>query len=663
MTIMAWQPSRTLVASLLTAAALGLPIAAWYITGRHDLIERTQRLTQEQPRRLARQKAVVLAERIATRLQALIENEVKRPFYYYNNLYHDPKGASEGPSVQLSPLAQGPSEPLIEAYFQIDPQNRVSLPTLNPVVPEGNVAMDLPRQRELLSVLEPAAASCVVALNGNPAGSPWTSAPYQTAEQSVAEPQQTASQQEAQGPEQVKQVQVESAAPQQPASSTSSAPQPSQEQQQAMPQQNAWNGNRYEQKIDNDAWVQILNSNSTYIDIQSRKNKRIGGKGDPGDAHTEPQTAMQGGEEVVIYESDFVWRTVPIESRARLVALRQVTTPLGALTQGILLSEAEVDRLLKLPDLASRGSAVMAASLQAGLSRLPHHAPLPIDGAHWHVAVDPAPALAAGEQYASELESEFLWTFWSGALIAVLAGCCVVLLVSQSEQLARQRAQFAASAAHELRTPLAGMRMYGEMLAEGLGDPAKTRDYARRVADEAERLGRVVGNVLNFSRLERGVLEVAAEPGDLVAAVQASVERMRPALEHLGATVEVQSNAATRIARFDPEALHQILQNLIDNAEKYSRTSSDRSIGIKITPDAHGGLELAVADRGPGIDKALRKRLFQPFSRGCGADAPAGLGLGLALTQALVHAQGAGISYREAPGGGACFAVRFPAVK
>jgi signal transduction histidine kinase len=254
--------------------------------------------------------------------------------------------------------------------------------------------------------------------------------------------------------------------------------------------------------------------------------------------------------------------------------------------------------------------------------------------------------------------SAFHRTFLLGLAAAILCGALVVSMVLQSERLARQRARFAASAAHELRTPLAGLRMYGEMLADGSGDSTRQEHYGRRVAGEAERLGRVVSNLLGFARLERGDLRICAVEGDLSEAVRTSVEQLRPTLEANGATLEVAIEPSGP-ARFDRDAVHQILQNLLDNADKFTRSADDRTIRVELT-SVDGGARLSVSDRGPGVEPSVKRRLFEAFVRHPSPDAPDGLGLGLTLVQALARAQDAAVEYVEVAGGGSRFDVTFP---
>jgi signal transduction histidine kinase len=275
------------------------------------------------------------------------------------------------------------------------------------------------------------------------------------------------------------------------------------------------------------------------------------------------------------------------------------------------------------------------------------------------VVIEPTADIARATTMARSLRTRFRGTFLGGMLAIGLAGLGVVGLVWQAERLAQQRSRFAAAAAHELRTPLAGLRMYGEMLSEELGDPEQAPRYAGLVAAEAERLGRVVTNVLGFTRLERGTLRVQPEPGDLAATVREAIERQRPGLEAAGATLTLRIEAGLPAARFDRDAIHQVLQNLLDNAERYTRDVADRSLIVSLARD-QDALALTVSDHGRGVPAAARGHMFRAFSRDQEAQPGAGLGIGLAMVRALARAQGGSVSYADAAGGGAAFTVRLP---
>jgi len=344
----------------------------------------------------------------------------------------------------------------------------------------------------------------------------------------------------------------------------------------------------------------------------------------------------------------FSWHSVSVKGQPALVALRKVATPGAVLTQGFVVLAEDINNLLS--DSPDR------IRILPGEPSAANQAPVPLGAHGWVIEVDPSGADA--ERRAAAVRRRFRWTFAGGSSAAMLAGVFLVSLVWQADRLARRRARFAASAAHELRTPLAGLRMYGEMLAEGLGDPERRQQYARHVAEEADRLGRVVTNVLSYSRLERGGLRVQASRGDLAAAVRDSVERLTPTLEARGATLALSIDAAVSTAWFDRDAVHQILENLVDNAEKYSRAASDRAIRIVLTP-AEAGPVLAVIDRGDGVAPALRRRLFEPFVRHSDTAEPGGLGIGLAMVRALAREQQADVSHADEPGGGSRFTVQF----
>ncbi len=770
--------NHTMVAALLVVSALALPLAAWYVTGVHDAQREAEERVQL-PQRKARETATQLAVSLAERLESLREQESRRPFFQYKNLTFDPRGQYEGEAVIASPLAVEPADPFIRAYFQIDKNDKLTMPTINDDIPEANLVRDLPGNLAIRKELAPAASIINGAGQHNPyfnwnAYPPWlhaaeqnpsnqpennndlaqqvmpmqpspstgnssSSSMYNAPEQHRAT--SSSIQQAAQGQQQAPQIRLQQqkqkqtlnqrnqeriqndSGPSNYRNAQQSAPQRergSSRQQQAKPQQQEVpQSSQYsfynrspppikQEKVQTysaTAWDNIHQSNKLYTELMNRKGKikENGGsyskgsssKIDPSEKNRpltkdsqqtqtlakvpskdemlpskkgpskpakdpESETTQtilkphrEDPEKVVIREGPLLWNTIPVENRPALMALRKVSTPEGPLTQGFEVSMSAVDEWIK--------NASFPARLSPGLPPDGSSAPLPIQGDPWYISVDMSRQLALAKAGTAGIYTRFQWTFWIGALIATVAGICVILLVWMSERTARQRSQFAASAAHELRTPLAGMRMYGEMLAEGLGNPAKSKDYARRIGNEAERLGRVVGNVLNFTRLEQGNLGVHPEPGDLAQAVKDCIARQQPALEAAGAVVSTNIAQDLPTVSFDRDAVSHIVQNLLDNAEKYTREATDRSIQISLRylQDTKA-LVLSIADRGPGVSNPLKNKLFTPFKRGENTDAPAGLGLGLALCQALVKAQGGTISCQDNPDGGAMFCVSFP---
>lgn len=570
---------RTAAALVLTAVAVAVPSGAWFFAGMRK-IEREAHLEEQGIYDQSYKKGAVMAQRLAARLELLREGESGRPFYVFQNLIHDPRGASEGIAVSVSPLAQGATDPLIEAYFQVDEAGRLTLPTLNDEFPELGLHADEADQCLMLSKLEEVAFYCA----------------RENCQQAY------------------------------PGSRKELA---------------GGDGGQVE-VLSERAWRQHRRANALYAGLMSGKSGR------------DLDLASGASASVEVVMKPFSWHSLPVGGEPGLVALRTVQTPAGRWTQGFVVSLPAAGQYLE-------GSSYSAAFVHLDPSEAtpPGEARVPIEGTPWEVALDVSERLETILSKASAERSRFLKLFLLGVLAAGLSGLLVVAMVHQSERLAQQRAQFAASAAHELRTPLAGLRLYGEMLAEGLGDPSRARDYARRLAGEAERLGRVVTNVLSFTRLERGLLRLDPQPGDLAAAVRDACQRQAQALEESGARLELALGDDLPAVVFDRDALGHILQNLLDNAEKYTREVEDRLIRVGLEPNGRG-IDLKVSDNGPGVSPQLRRRLFRPYTRGDDEDAPAGLGLGLVLVKLLTEAQGGEISYADAPAGGAVFTVTMP---
>ncbi len=532
--------NRTILALILTALAIVVPCAAWYLVGSREAERQVSDIT-EAAHQAAHDTAERLADQLTLRLNTLRETESRRPFYHYQPFFRDPRGTTMMPS----PLAAPPGDPLVQVYFQADGESgRITIPAAN-VEAQQQVDPQATSQRDSLRYLqrelERGLASILFAVRGE------------------SRPQQASLQ-------------------------------------------------------------------------------------------TQQQAANASAQNQSVVVGALKWRTLYVTGQPALIALREITTPGGSLLQGFLISSAGVADLFRASSLP--------AHLMSGKPINDLQAAVGTGDEPWRVTIDSRDALVGATRQAQDLRRGFLVIFMGGAAIALLCGLGVVWLVWQTERLARQRVQFAASAAHELRTPLAGLRIFSDMLAEGLGDPAKSRDYARRVSDEAGRLGRVVSNVLGFTRLERGTFTTHPAPGDLAAAVRESVERQTPALTALGASIELTTDPALPAARFDNDSIGQIVQNLLDNAEKHTRNAVDRTIRVSLSARPTG-VELSVCDHGPGVPAHVRKHLFEAFARGNHADSPAGLGLGLVLVKALAKAQGAAVAYHDNAGGGACFTVTF----
>jgi signal transduction histidine kinase len=342
-----------------------------------------------------------------------------------------------------------------------------------------------------------------------------------------------------------------------------------------------------------------------------------------------------------------MWRGKPI-----LAALRTVRLNDQDLHQGFALDNATVATWVSAGDLSGR--------LIEGKAQVDTDARVPIEGGDWFVSVDAARAKAKVRQQETYMRRQFRGSYLMGLAGAMLAGSCVLALVFRSGKMARDRSRFAAAAAHELRTPLAGIRLHGEMLAAALGKPESIKRYAQRITDEAERLGRVVANVLNYTRDDQRRLTIKPQSGDLAGTLRRALATMEPLMAENGARLVIRIDEPLPDVAFDADAIHQMLQNLIDNAEKYARNAENRDIEVTAEPDGVGGVALSVRDHGPGVSPHLRPRLFQPFANADTPARPAGLGLGLSVVHALAAGHGGTVDHEDAVGGGTVFVVRLP---
>jgi signal transduction histidine kinase len=227
----------------------------------------------------------------------------------------------------------------------------------------------------------------------------------------------------------------------------------------------------------------------------------------------------------------------------------------------------------------------------------------------------------------------------------------------------RLREEFLSIASHEIRTPMTTITGFAHLLSNQLAqdpiDPSKVDMLSHRLLHEAERLKRIVTDLLDVSRIQQGQLELRPELCDLAGLARQVVERLNAAQDD-ETRREIAVHAPALVpGEWDPTRLDQVLTNLISNALKYS---SHGPIEVTVEADNAGrSAVLSVRDHGVGIPKEQQARLFEPFVRGDSAHYSAsGAGLGLYITRQIVEGHDGSITLDSNPGEGATFTVRLP---
>jgi two-component system, OmpR family, phosphate regulon sensor histidine kinase PhoR len=242
-------------------------------------------------------------------------------------------------------------------------------------------------------------------------------------------------------------------------------------------------------------------------------------------------------------------------------------------------------------------------------------------------------------------------------LVAIVVGSALVANDLRREMIAaRQKTDFVSNVSHELKTPLTSIRLFSEMLAEGRGsDPAAQQRFARIISSEASRLTRLINNVLEFAKRERGEAQYHFAPCDLRSLTEKVVETYRPGLVANGFELRLNLPAEPVVVRADGDAIAQVLLNLISNAEKYSAERKEIDVVLKVTVEKQ--IELSVCDRGTGVPSGFEEKIFEKFVRAHDSLASGihGTGLGLTLARQIARAHRGDVSYSARPGGGSCF--------
>jgi signal transduction histidine kinase len=309
-------------------------------------------------------------------------------------------------------------------------------------------------------------------------------------------------------------------------------------------------------------------------------------------------------------------------------------------------------------------------------------------------------------------------SWWFGGLIAAAATAALAGLVAAQRAFRRQlrlsqmKSDFVASASHELRAPIASVRLLAESLDRGkVQDESRRAEYFGLIVQECRRLSALIENVLDFSRIDQGRKQYEFEATDLAALVAQTVKVMAPYAAERQVALELSTQGEPAPIEADGKALQQALVNLIDNAVKHSPAGQTVTVGLEFThdqpaelppaatsiptpipnpnlhpnpnpppppiapetdqgPAAGGGREMVpvavrlwVEDRGQGIPLSDQRRVFEPFYRR-GSELrreTQGIGIGLSIVRHVAEAHGGRVSVESAAGKGSRFTIQLPA--
>jgi signal transduction histidine kinase len=251
----------------------------------------------------------------------------------------------------------------------------------------------------------------------------------------------------------------------------------------------------------------------------------------------------------------------------------------------------------------------------------------------------------------------------AAALAAIAFGGWAVFADARRQlALAQKKTDFVSNVSHELKTPLTSIRMFAEMMQSGSATEEKRPQYLRIIVAEAERLTRLINNVLDFARLERKQKRYDFRPLDLHEVLARTWEGHELHLREQGFTTRWQAAPRPYPVRGDDDALAQIFVNLLSNAEKYSTEKKEVEVHSYLTDDS---VHVSVLDRGSGVPPGEEAKIFEAFYRAHDSLASGiqGSGLGLTLAQRLAGEHGGEITYQAREGGGSNVTLRLPLMK
>lgn len=298
-----------------------------------------------------------------------------------------------------------------------------------------------------------------------------------------------------------------------------------------------------------------------------------------------------------------------------------------------------------LPPIPGRGRVVFAPNDEAEpiVATLAWAAPLPVPALPWFM--QPAAVLTAGLG---------LLVLFAGSVWATMRG------LARETAAMRTRTEFLSGVTHELKTPVAGLRLMADVLHDDDVPPDRQREYFSMMAGEAARLSALIDNVLDLGQMERGERSYDMRTDDAADVVREAVRAYTPIGNHAGIELSLQEGPSAAAANLDRGAITQALLNLMENARKYA--GNGKRIDIA-TSNGNGNFTVRVRDHGPGIDNDEREQVFARFQRGKAqkSGSVSGVGLGLFLSRSILERHGGTLTcHAPQDGPGSVFQLTLP---
>jgi signal transduction histidine kinase len=267
---------------------------------------------------------------------------------------------------------------------------------------------------------------------------------------------------------------------------------------------------------------------------------------------------------------------------------------------------------------------------------------------HWEIGVyllNPA----AANQIATTLQRSVGATIVLLLFAIAIGGWLIWRDLWRQVRLARQKTDFVSNVSHELKTPLTSIRIFSELLAKN-PDPDRQKRYSEIIVNESSRLTRLINNVLDFARMDRGETKYEKEVFDLNALVRETLTNFRPNFASDGV------DSSPLPVHGNRDGVAQVLLNLLSNAEKYG----DGRIDVTTRRSENGLATVQVSDRGPGVPRGSEEKIFEQFYRAHDSlnSGIQGAGLGLTLARQIARANGGDVIYEPHPDGGSQFSIK-----